>query len=94
MTTYFCDGLKEVTVLNGVARLEFHRLQGATPTGNGHGLESVTELIIALPPQGLLQILGVLEQARQRLVQNGLLPQPGEIGSQREAPQQKSPNFA
>jgi hypothetical protein len=27
MTTYFCDGLKEVTVVNGVVRLEFHRLE-------------------------------------------------------------------
>jgi len=27
MTTYFCDGLKDVTVVNGVARLEFHRLE-------------------------------------------------------------------
>jgi hypothetical protein len=27
MTTYFCDGLKEVTVANGVVRIEFHRLE-------------------------------------------------------------------
>jgi hypothetical protein len=27
MTTYFCDGLREVTVVNGVQRLEFHRLE-------------------------------------------------------------------
>jgi len=26
MTSYFCDGLNDVTVINGVVRLEFHRL--------------------------------------------------------------------
>ena len=43
MTTYFCDGLKEVTVVNGVVRLEFHRLDmlqhvfmvsGSAPAGH------------------------------------------------------------
>ena len=33
MSTYFCDGIKEVTLLNGVARLEFFRLQPAGPPG-------------------------------------------------------------
>jgi len=33
MTTYFCDGLKEVTIVNGVARLEFHRLQAGGTLG-------------------------------------------------------------
>ena len=27
MTTHFCDGIKEVTIFNGVARLEFHRFE-------------------------------------------------------------------
>jgi hypothetical protein len=27
VTTYFCDGLKDVTIVNGVSRLEFDRLE-------------------------------------------------------------------
>ena len=70
---YFCDGLKEVTLLNGVARLEFHRLQTANPAGPNRELQPVSELFVALPAQGLLQALGVLEQVRDRLIKDGVL---------------------
>ncbi len=67
MTTYFCDGLKEITLLNGVARLEFYRLQKADPSGPDTGFEPLAEFIVALPVQGFLQALSQLELIRDRL---------------------------
>jgi hypothetical protein len=49
VTTYFCDGLREVTVVNGVVRLEFHRLE-AVQRGQNRELQPVVEFTVALPP--------------------------------------------
>jgi hypothetical protein len=89
MTPYFCDGLKDVTILNGTARLEFHRL---LPGANGD-MQVASEVLIALPTQGLVQMLSVLEQVRERLIQENLLE------DERAADHPKdealtSPNFA
>ena len=95
MTSYFCDGLKEVSVLNGVVRLEFHRLQETRLRGAGDALEPVTVLRIALTPNGLAQTRGLLEQVYDRLVQDGILERPSEHMNQSpEASQRKSPNFS
>lgn len=95
MTSYFCDGVKEVSILNGVVRLEFHRLQGRRLRGAGDELESVTVLNMALTPHGLAQALGILGQVHQRLIQDGLLQQPTDAVAQGpEEPQRKSPNFS
>ena len=91
MTPFFCDGLKDVTVLNGAARLEFHRL---LPAGNGE-VQAVTEVMVALPTQGLAQMLSVLGEVRERLIQEGLLELSLPDAGQR--PQDElltSPNFA
>jgi hypothetical protein len=95
MTTYFCDGLKEVTIVNGVARLEFHRLQAGGPTGLNRDVQAVTEFFIALPAQGLLQALAVLEQVRERLIKDGVLQPaaPDGAGGPQAVPP-TSPNFA
>ena len=94
MTTYFCDGIKEVTILNGVARLEFHRLQAAVPGGTNRDLQAVTELFIALPAQGLLQALGVLEQVRERLIKDGVLQPAADAPAGQPAAPPVSPNFS
>jgi hypothetical protein len=70
MSTYFCDGIKEVTLLNGVARLEFYRLQKTDP--NNPDVQPVTELIVGLPIQGFLQALSVLERIRDQLAREGV----------------------
>jgi len=94
MTTYFCDGLKEVTVVNGVVRLEFHRLE-AVQRGQTRELQPVVEFTVALPVQGFLQALGVLESVRQRFVEQGLIPPPGTPeGTPPSPPPAKSPNFS
>jgi hypothetical protein len=91
MTAFFCDGLKDVTVLNGAARLEFHRL---LPAGNGE-VQAVTEVMVALPTQGLFQMLDVLEQVRERLIQERLLePSPPDADHRSQDQLQTSPNFA
>jgi hypothetical protein len=92
MNSYFCDGLKEVTILNGVARLEFHRLQPANPGGSDSEVQSVSELVVALPLQGVLQTLSILEQVRARLVQDERARRPEAEGAAQSA-RSRSPNF-
>jgi len=94
VTTFFCDGLKEVTVVNGVVRLEFHRLE-AVQRGGNRELQPISEFTIALPLQGFTQALGVLENVRQRFAEQGLI---GAVGSSEGNPPSppmptKSPNF-
>lgn len=93
MPTFFCDGIKGVTILNGVARIEFHRLQTVERGGNREA-QMIAELIVALPTQGLLQALGVLERVRDELVKEGLV-QPGDAAAaSTPLPPAKSPNFS
>ena len=92
MSTYFCDGLKEVTIFNGVARLEFHRLQTAE-RGHNREVQAISEFIVALPTQGFIQALSVLEKVREQLIRDGLLKPGG--GSETPPPEPvKSPNFS
>jgi hypothetical protein len=94
MTTYFCDGLKDVTVVNGVARLEFHRLEVVERGGNRE-LRPIPELIVALPLQGFAHALGVLENVRERFVAQGLItPAASQKGGGTPPPPVKSPNFS
>jgi hypothetical protein len=94
MTTYFCDGLKEVTVVNGVVRLEFHRLE-AVQRGATRELQPVSEFTVALPVQGFMQALGILENVRARFAEQGVIGPPGspEGGTPPPSPA-KSPNFS
>jgi hypothetical protein len=92
MPTYFCDGIKGVTILNGVARIEFHRLQ-TVERGGSREAQMVSEMIVALPAQGLLQALGVLERVRDELIKEGML-KPGETAPTSPPPPAKSPNFS
>ena len=94
MTTYFCDGLKDVTIVNGVARLEFHRLEVVERGGNRE-LCPVSEFTVALPVQGFVNALGMLENVRERFVAQGLItpggPKKGDSGPPGPV---KSPNFS
>jgi hypothetical protein len=94
VTTYFCDGLREVSVVNGVARLEFHRLE-AVQRGGNRELQPTAEFTIALPLQGFIQALGVLENVRARFAEQGLIGAPGSPeGNVPPSPMPtKSPNF-
>ncbi len=95
MTTYFCDGLKEVTVVNGVVRLEFHRLE-AVQRGGNRELQPVVEFTVALPVQGFMQAIGVLQNVRDRFVEQGVVAPAGSPdGEAPPMPQPaKSPNFS
>jgi hypothetical protein len=94
VTTYFCDGLKDVTVVNGVARLEFHRLE-VVERGANRELRPIGEFTVALPLQGFVHALGVLDYVRERFVAQGLIIP---AGSQKDGgpplPPAKSPNFS
>jgi hypothetical protein len=93
MTTYFCDGLREVTVVNGVVRLEFHRLE-AVQRGQNRELQPVVEFTVALPVQGFMQALGVLESVRARFAEQGVIPRPGSPEGGPPPLPAKSPNFS
>ena len=94
MSTHFCDGLKDVTVVNGVARLEFHRLEVVERGGNRE-LQPIAEFIVALPLQGFVHALGVLENVRERFVAQGLItPASSQKGGGPPPPPAKSPNFS
>jgi hypothetical protein len=96
MATYFCDVLKEVTILNGVARLEFQRVENAA-VGEQRELRAVPELTVAIPIQGLAHALGVLDTLRERLVRDGVLKSGSGEGNGAEPPPpaapDRSPNF-
>ena len=93
MTTYFCDGLKDVTVVNGVARLEFHRLEVVERGGNRE-LRPVSEFTVALPVQGFVHALGILENVRERFAAQGLItPTSSRMGDGLSPLPEKSPNF-
>ncbi|MBP2434252.1 hypothetical protein [Bradyrhizobium elkanii] len=90
MPTYFCDALKDVTILHGVARLEFQRVD-LVERGANTELRPVTEFTIALPVQGLLNAIGTLNSVHERLVaQGGMKTASEEAPPPRPA---KSPNF-
>jgi hypothetical protein len=92
MTAVFCDGLRDVTILNGVVRMEFHRLEAAERGKTAPELRAVPELVVALPTQSFVDALEVLEKARDQLA--------GELITRLEAPvnselvrPRRSPNF-
>ena len=94
MSTYFCDGLKDVTIVNGVARLEFQRLEVVERGGNRE-LRPVSEFVVALPVQGFVHAIGLLESVRERFVAQGLItPAGSKKGGDPPPPPAKSPNFS
>jgi hypothetical protein len=95
MTTYFCAGLREVTVVNGVVRLEFHRLE-AVQRGQNRELQPIVEFTVALPVQGFIHALGILGNVRERSAEQGLIGPGGltEGGPPSASKPTKSPNFS
>ena len=92
MTAYFCDGLKEVAIVNGVARLEFHRVEPGE-RGVAREARTVPAFTVALPVQGFAQALSMLDKVREQLIREGLLTAAAAdaaVPAQRD----KSPNFA
>ena len=69
MSTRFCDGISEVTLISGVARLEFYRRRSDA------NAQPLPELTVALPVEGFLQVLSALERFREKLVHDGVLTQ-------------------
>jgi hypothetical protein len=92
MTAYFCDGLKEVSIVNGVARLEFHRVEPGE-RGLGREARTVHEFTIALPVQGFAQALSMLDKVREQLIREGVLTA-ASGDSEALPPRDRSPNFA
>ncbi|HZT89410.1 MAG TPA: hypothetical protein VFA12_15660 [Stellaceae bacterium] len=75
--------------MNGVARLEFQRLESVQRGGNRE-LKPVTEVIVALPVNGFLGALTALDNVREKLAAQGAA---SPIAAN-AAPADKSPNFS
>jgi hypothetical protein len=82
-----------VSVVNGVVRLEFHRLEAVRRGGNRE-LQPIVDFTVALPVPGFLQALGVLESVRQRFAEQGMIGPSGSSESGTPPPAAKSPNFS
>lgn len=93
MATYFCDGLREVIIVNGVARLYFQRIEPGE-RGAGREMRAVPDLAVAMPVQGLVQALATLEKLREQMVREGVLRPAGQTASEIPPPPAKSPNFS
>jgi hypothetical protein len=98
MTTYFCDGLREVVIVNGVARLHFQRIEpgerGAIGERAGHEMRAVPDFAIAMPVQGLVQALATLEKLRDQMIREGVLRPAGQPEGETPPPPARSPNFS
>ena len=70
-----------MSVVNGVVRLEFHRLE-AVHRGANRELQRISEFTITLPLQGFMQALGVLENVRSRFAEQGP-PDPDQLSRRR-----------
>ena len=93
MTTYFCDSLKDVAIVNGVARLEFQRL-APQPGAEDRELRAVAEFSVAMPIQGLAQMINLLEGVRDRLVREGVFRSAAAPAAPvAPAPGERTPNF-
>jgi hypothetical protein len=95
VTTYFCDGLKEVSVVNGVVRLAFHCLE-TVQRGQNCELRPVPEFTVALPLPGFAQALETLDNVRTQFAARGLVgpadcPDDGALPPAKPA---RSPNFS
>jgi hypothetical protein len=90
MTVYFCDHLNDVSILNGVARLEFQRFE-AQPAGEGRELRAVAAFTVVIPIHGLAQAINVLDGVRDRLVREGIFKTGGDGPA--PPPGDRSPNF-
>lgn len=73
----FADGIGEITVTNGVVRLEFFvfsldRNPSAKP-GEAPRLQPSRTLTVAMPLAGFVGSLKSIDEFKQKLVDNGLL---------------------
>ena len=95
MAIEFVDGLADVMITGGVARLDFFSLR---PTGakmergqEGNALAPTPALTLAIPIEGLANAAKILDDVRKRLLQEGIIQE-----RQQEAggePANRSPNF-
>jgi hypothetical protein len=96
MVTYFCDGISDITILNGVVRLEFQRLE-AVQRGQSQNreLRAVPEFAVALPVESFILALQVLEKAHDQLFREGTMDadRSSDTNDHPIFPRERSPNF-
>ena len=77
MPIYFCDSLKDVSILNGVARLEFQRLEAVCAAGSIARFRAVCGIHCGDPDPGARPDHGACSKdVRDRLVLEGIFNKP------------------
>ncbi len=96
-TIQFADGVADVVVLGPIARIDFFVLRpGANrprEAGAQPDLQRVPTFTIAMPLEALANSVTMLEDVRSKLVESGVLSQPGAVPDPTTRHKSSSPNF-
>lgn len=73
----FVDGISEITVTNGVVRIEFFTLSvdrsPATKPGESPRMQVGHRMSVAMPLQGFATSLASIDQFKQKLIDSGTM---------------------
>ena len=68
----FADGVSEVNIASGLARINFVSLSGTLKDDKGNPQRELRQRVV-ITPQGVLELFGALQQVIERLVEAGLI---------------------
>ena len=71
-TEVFADGVGEVNIASGVARINFVSFSGTLRDEKGNPQRELRQRIV-ITPQGVLELFGALQQVIDRMVEGGLI---------------------
>lgn len=78
----FVDGISEITVTNGVVRIEFFTMsvdrKAATKPGEPPRMQVGHSLTVAMPLQGFATSLTSIDQVKQKLIDSGAMKKAAE----------------
>jgi len=63
MNTLFCDGLKDITIRDGIVRLEFFTAH----------IDAVDRVVIIMPLKGFGSVITLVDRIRDKLMKDGIL---------------------
>jgi hypothetical protein len=73
----FVDGVSEISVTNGVVRIEFFTMfvdrSAAAKPGDGPKMHAAQTLTVAIPLPGFVASLSSIDQIRQKLIDSGAI---------------------
>jgi hypothetical protein len=63
MNTLFCDGLKDITIRDGIVRLEFFTTH----------VDAIDRVVIVMPLKGFGSVITLVDRIRDKLMKDGVL---------------------